>query len=151
MGKLIDIAQTYLTSDEWHFEKVEGKDLIVCSVKGDNASFKIAIRANEDTERVTVFCTSPNLVPEDKRSIVAEFITRATYGLSFGNIEMDMSDGEVRAKSAVDIEGGVLTPKMVGSLISCSVNLMDKYYPGLMAILFSNITAFDAIQQVEKK
>jgi hypothetical protein len=151
MGKLMDTVQMLLTSDEWHFEQVEGKDIIRCAVKGDNVSFKLHFRANEDAERLTVYCVSPNAVPEDKRGIVAEYITRANYGLSLGNLEMDMNDGEVRSKAAVDVEGGELTPTMAGSVRNCAVNLMDQYYPGLMAILFSGQTAAAAIKQVEKE
>ncbi len=150
MGKLMDTVQALLTSDEWHFEKVEGKDIVRCAVKGDNASFKVNFRANEESLRLMVYCVTPNAIPEDKRGIVAEYITRANYGLSLGNLEMDMNDGEVRCKAAVDVEGGELTPKMVGSLRDCSVYLMDHYYPGLMAIVFSGQTAAAAIKQVEK-
>jgi hypothetical protein len=151
MGKLIDIVEARLKADEWNFERVEGKDIIRCAVKGDNASFKVYIKANEESERVMAYCVSPNSVPEEKRAIVAEFIARANYGLSLGNLEMDMRDGEVRAKAAIDVEGGVLTPKMVGSLRGCAINLMDEYYVGLMAILFAGKSAVDAIAMVEKE
>ena len=43
--------------------------------------------------------------PEEMRVPMAEFLTRANYGLRIGNFEMDFEDGEVRYKSSVDFEG----------------------------------------------
>ncbi len=36
---------------------------------------------------------------------VAEFITRANFGIVIGNFEIDFSDGEIRYKTSIDVEG----------------------------------------------
>jgi len=151
LSKIIEAVQEQLTRDDWHFEKVEGQDIIRCAVSIKNTSFKLFFRANEEAERLTVCCVSPNEVPADKRGIVAEYITRANYGLVMGNLAMDMSDGEVHSRAGIDVEGGELTPRMVGSILNCVLALMDAYYSGLMAILYSGQTAIDAIKLVESE
>jgi hypothetical protein len=39
---------------------------------------------------------------------------------------------------------------MVGNMVGAGVSTMDKYYPGLMAVLFGNVSPADAILQIEK-
>jgi len=39
---------------------------------------------------------------------VNEFLTRANYGLNIGNFEMDFQDGEIRFKTAIDVEEVIL-------------------------------------------
>lgn len=52
-------------------------------------------------------------VPEDRRLALAEFLTRANYGLFIGNFEMDWQDGEVRYKTSIDVAGDRLSTALV--------------------------------------
>jgi hypothetical protein len=61
-------------------------------------------------------------VPEAKRQAMAEFLTRAKYGLCMGNFEMDFGDGEVRYKASLDIADGELTAKMIEVLHMVSLS-----------------------------
>src|SRR5262249_17088927 len=92
----------------------------------------------------------PSNVPEEKRVEVAEFITRANYGLVIGNFEMDYADGEVRYKTSVDVEGGELTAKMVENVIRANVMTMDRYFPGLMGVLYGDRDPAEAIAETEE-
>ena len=51
----------------------------------------------------------PIRVAEEQRQIVAELLARINYGLNIGNFELDMTDGEIRYKTSIDVEGGELT------------------------------------------
>jgi hypothetical protein len=64
---------------------------------------------------------------------------------------MDMDDGELRYKVSVDVEGGELTSKMVSYMMGYAVVRMDKYYPGLMALLYGGATPADAVKLVEDR
>ena len=48
---------------------------------------------------------------------MAEFLTRANYGIMIGNFEMDFNDGEVRYKGALEYADGDVTIMMIDNLI----------------------------------
>jgi hypothetical protein len=81
---------------------------------------------------------------------VAEYITRANYGLRIGNFEMDYSDGEVRYKSSLDFEGEPLTPKLIKNAMYPAVHTMDLYLPGLLGVMYGNKTPAEAIREIEE-
>lgn len=80
---------------------------------------------------------------------VAEFITRANYGMVIGNFEMDFRDGEVRYKTSVDVEGSELTYEICRQVVVTNVMLMDRYLPGIMAVITGALTPAQAIAQIE--
>lgn len=149
MGKILDTVAMFLTKDDWNFERDDKEDLITAGIKGRNASFRLFVKAREETEQLLVVMKSPNNIPEGRRVEAAEFLTRANWGLTIGNFEMDMQDGEVRYKVSVDVEGGELTAEMAGTMIRVGAIMMDKYYPGLMTISFGGKSPLDAIREIE--
>ena len=80
---------------------------------------------------------------------MAEFITRANFGMIIGNFELDYSDGEIRYKTSVDVEEVEVTDPLVRHLIYANVLTMDKYFPGLMRVLYGGISPVEAIEEVE--
>lgn len=149
MGKILDTAQQWLQSEAWKYELLSEKSAIRSGVKGDAASYRLYFRSHEDNEQLTVYTVAPNFVPEAQRPAIAEFLTRANYGLIIGNFEFDLSDGEVRFKISVDVEGGELVTTMVKNMVGTSINMMDKYYPGVMAIVYGGKSVTDAIEAIE--
>ena len=150
MGALIEIVEEYLVEIGWKFDKDEDSDLIKSGVSAKNASFRLIIYSLEDKDLLTVYVGQDNNVPENKRVALAEFIARANYGLNLGGFDFDMEDGELGYKIAIDLEGGQLSTDMVGNMVGAGVATMDQYYPGLMAVLFSNATPEEAIMQIER-
>lgn len=49
----------------------------------------------------------------------AEFLTRANYGLVFGNFEMDMHDGEIRYKPSFRAAEKPLVPMLFAAAYMC--------------------------------
>lgn len=83
--------------------------------------------------------------------MVAEYLTRANYGLPLGNFEMDFSDGEVRFKTSLDVEGEeyMLTPAMIKSLVYSNVLTMDRYLAGMMAVIYGDASPEQEIAKAE--
>lgn len=137
--------------EEEHFQhwEMEGKPVMRWSLSVVNGTYECYAHMMERQERLIVYSVLPFYVPAPKRLVVAEFITRANYGMILGNFEMDFSDGEVRFRTSVDVEGGVLTAKMVRTLVYVNINMIDSYYPGVMAVVFANLNPAQAISRVE--
>ncbi len=80
---------------------------------------------------------------------MAEFLTRANYGLVIGNFEMDFGDGEVRYKTSIDVEGDRLTSALIKQMVYINVLMMDRYLPGIMKVAFGNADPARAIAEIE--
>ena len=150
-GPILEAVAGFLTDDDWAFHQLEGKTILSMGFNGENGSWRSYAQSKEDRERFIFYSVMESKVPEKKRQAVAEFITRANYGMIIGNFEMDFFDGEVRYKTSVDVEGGVLAPKMIKSLIYANVLMMDKYLPGIMSVIYAGTDPAEAVSGIESE
>ena len=147
---IMDAVKAFFTTDNWAYEEVEGRNIIRMRFSGENANWTCYAQVKEEQERLMFYSTLETKAPEEKRPALAEYITRANFGLLIGNFEMDFSDGEIRFKTSVDIEDSTLTHKFIQNLIYMNVLMMDKYLPGIMSVIYANSKPADAIAQVEE-
>lgn len=150
---LTDTVVQYFEGEELKYSRDEyaGKPIFRINFAGKNGNFRGIVRVNEKLFQLTVYFFLPNSVPEEKRTAAAEFLTRANYGLILGNFEMDFADGEVRYKTSIDCEGGALTPKMVHTLFVANLITIDRYFPGMMKVIWSNADPEEAIEEIESE
>jgi hypothetical protein len=139
----------FFTEVEWPFFVIEGQHTLRLNYRGNNGRFTCSAQYLEERNYVMFYSFSPVSVPEDKRLIVAEFLTRANYRLIFGNFEMDFTDGEVYYKTSLNVEGINLDSDRISHVVYTNVTMMDRYLPGILQIMYSNISAADAIAQIE--
>ena len=139
----------FLDEDGWYPQQREDALVYQMGFAGRSGRFTVYAIVRDDLEQLLLYAIAPNNVPEDKRRDAAEFITRANYGLRIGNFEMDFSDGEIRYKSSLDFEDEVLSPALIKNAIYPAVQTMDRYFPGLMSVIFAGKTPVDAIAEIE--
>lgn len=139
----------FLTQDGWHPLRNDEKYLYRCTFEGNNGEIRCYAQVRVDLEQFVFYAVSPVKVPEAQRPAVAEFVTRANYGMRIGNFEMDFGDGEVRYKSALDFEGEALSDNLLKNAIYPAVQVLDRYIPGLMAVAFGGKAPVDAIRGIE--
>jgi hypothetical protein len=149
MGQLFEAVVDYLTEDDWKFNVLKEETALVLSFRGHSGSWQCFATVDEERQWFSFFSILPSNVAEEKREDICEFIARANYGLVIGNFEMDFEDGEVRYKTSIDVEGGELTPQMIDNLIRTNLMTMDRYYKGLMVVLYSDRDPEEAIAEVE--
>jgi hypothetical protein len=141
----------FFSEDDWKFRQIEGKPVIELGYQGENASYKCLAIAYEDSKTILFTSGVENKVPAAKRQAIAEYLTRANYGLNVGNFEMDFSDGEVRCRTSISVGDGQLTSEMVRCIVHVNLGLIDRYFPGIMAVIYTGTSPADAIAQVEYK
>jgi hypothetical protein len=149
MGQILDVVAQFLEEDEWPYTKLEGKTVLRTGFSGENGQWSCFAQALEERYQFVFYSIIPNKAPEERRPAMAEFLTRANYGLLIGNFEMDFSDGEIRYKTSIDVEDDELTPALLKQLLYANVLTMDRYWPGIMAVLYSDISPTDAITDIE--
>ncbi len=148
--KAFDRLGTFLADDGWYPTRIEGKYLYKVGFTGDNGDMRCYAQVRVDQEQFIFYAIAPVKVPEAKMSAMAEFLTRANYGLFIGNFEMDFSDGEIRYKSSLDFEGAELSEPLIARAIYPAVNTMDDYLPGIMKVIASDETPEKIIAEIEE-
>lgn len=139
----------FLESDNWYPQALPDKFAYRTYYSGRNGELRCYAQIRPELEILICYAIAAVRVPEDRRLAVAEYITRANYGLRIGNFEMDFSDGEVRYKSSLDFEGETLTDNLIRHVIYPAVETMDDYLPGLMKVAFGGASPDEAIKEIE--
>lgn len=149
MTLLIDIAQTCLDTMQLPSTRVPNLPVINLPVDIEGGKLNLFVHSHEETRRVFVYARPQDmLVPMDRIAVVADFLTRANYGLPLGNFEIDMNDGEMNFKNSIDISDGELTPKMVQTLVVFALECMSRYLPGIRAVIDGTEPKF-AIEDID--
>lgn len=152
--EIANAINNFLVNDDWNFSFDEEKGIFRFGVSLDSKIKKINYSVKVNAHGFTVYVISPIGVEEHDRDMMlnmAEFICRANYVLRSGNFELDMEDGEIRYKIYTDCDGGIIpTYEMVKNSIHCPAIMFDQYAPGIIDIIFGNVSAMDAIKRCEK-
>ncbi len=139
----------FLEEDDWHPQQLEDKAVYRSYFWGKNGEMRCYAQIHMELEQFMFYAVATVRVPEPVRPAVAEFLTRANYGMRIGNFEMDYADGEVRYKSSVDFENVELVPQLIRNTIYPAVQTMDRYLDGLMRVTYGGQTPFEAIAEIE--
>lgn len=149
MGRILEAVQGYLAEDGWPLNQPDGQSIFKTAFEGKNGQFNCYVQERVEQEQFVFYSIFPVRVPESKLAQIGEFINRANYGMIIGNFEIDFSDGEVRYKTSIDFEDNEVNQDMVLHMIYANVLTMDKYFPGLMRVLYAEIDPVDAIEEIE--
>ncbi len=149
--RAMQAVAAFFTEDGWSFEQMPERPILRLPFQGKGGRWNCyaQIRVTRDVEQILFYSVLPLNVPADKRSAIAEFITRANYGMALGNFELDFNDGEVRYKTSVDVTDAEITGSLLRPLIYTNVLMMDKYMSGLMAVVYADMSPAEAVKQIE--
>lgn len=148
MGKLGDAVRRFLESVDFRFRE-EG-DRFDFGVGGKNGNWNMVVRAREKMEQVIVHSRLPMNVPEGRRQAMSEFIVRGNWGILLGNFELDLSDGELRFKTSIDLEDVAEIPDaVIRHLIGANMSTFDRFLPGMCSVIYGGASPAQAIRQTE--
>jgi hypothetical protein len=149
-GRIIfDTVKQFFTGDNWPFTQAEGEPVLQMAFEGTHGRWMCFAQAREDAQQIVFYSVSPVIVPVEKRQAMAEFLTRANYGLIIGNFEMDFDDGEMRYKTGIDVEGAEPNTELIRSLAYANVMTMDRYLPGALSVIYGDASPAEAISKLE--
>lgn len=145
---LMSIVVAALAERGWQ-HSVRGEGWRTALVQGPHTSYELQFRADDAMQLLVTYCVLPMRVPPALRGAMCETIARANHGLLLGAFELDLSDGELRFKNSVDVEGSALVPLMVHNMIAASLFACDRYYPAIAKVLYAGARPADAVAEVE--
>lgn len=144
---LLDIACAMLDGHGYTYQQVD-PNTVFLALANPHGVYQIYITADDEKDFVRVICQYGSRVPIDRRVAVAEALTRINWQRAIGGFDMDFSDGEVRFRVGIDVEGGLLSAQMVDNMVGFSLHTMDKYHDALMRIAFGDADPETAIVEV---
>ena len=147
--RILEVMIRFFTEDDWSFTKIQGQSSLQIGFQGKNSEWNCYAKAREKQQQFVFYSIAPINAPEEKRSAIAEFLTRANYGMTIGNFELDFADGEIRYKTSIDVEGVSLKFPQIKRLVYTNVTMMDEYLPGIMSVIDGDVLPEDAIAQIE--
>lgn len=89
-------------------------------------------------------------VPKKERPRVAEYVTRANFGLTIGNFEMDYDSGLVRYKCSLDYAGAELSEALARNVVLDAMDAIEFYTEGLLSVAQAKQKPLEAIEKVEQ-
>lgn len=149
MGRIYDAALAWFEEDDWSCDADPERAVIVVGVKGRNHQWRCVATCSEELEVFRFYSLLVPEVPGDQRARIGEFINRANYGLQVGCFEIDYSDGEIRLRTSVDLEGTSEPAPLIQQVVHANVSLADRFYPGIMAVLHADVPPVDALERVK--
>jgi hypothetical protein len=144
---LFDRISDYLTELDWTFTAHADKGYVTLILRLRDGSVRVMVDAVEGAgwSRVLVHTTYSIYVPEHKRQAVSEAIARINYKLVFGNLEMDLSDGEVRVRTSLESDAFIGEPMIDRAVRKCT-DIANQYQAALLAIAFGNAAPKDVLE-----
>ncbi|MBD2504560.1 type III secretion system chaperone family protein [Anabaena azotica] len=139
----------FFQQEDWQYEQISQKSILRLAFQGRNGKWDCFAKAREEQQQFIFYSICPVNAPQDKRLAVAEFITRANCGMMIGNFELDFNDGEISYKTSIDVEGDRLSNALIQRLVYANVTMMDEYLPGILSVIYGNVSPEDAIAQIE--
>ncbi|GAB4327757.1 MAG: hypothetical protein Kow0010_11380 [Dehalococcoidia bacterium] len=146
---MITVVLEWLREHNFTWEETGDDEVVHTTVAGDNGSWSCYILCREAAGRCIVYARPDWETPEPHRAAMAELLTRINFGLPLGNFEMDLSDGEVRFKTSVDVSGDRLSTALFEALFETNAAAMDIYLPALEAVRDGRMSPADAVAMVE--
>ena len=147
-GKIYQAMLNFFSEEDWEFTKLQGELTLRLACQGKNGQWNCFALAHEEKHRFLFYSICPFGIPSLNRSAIAEFITRANYGMELGNFEFNFDSGEIRFKTSLDVTGDRITPALIKQLVYTNVLTLDQYLPGIQAVLDGTIPV-DAIRAIE--
>ncbi|MBT5851626.1 MAG: YbjN domain-containing protein [Acidimicrobiaceae bacterium] len=148
-GPIRQALEEFFAEQGWPFADTAVPDVLETRYGGRTTDWICLAEIREATYQLLFYSIVAERAPAERRTEVAEYTTRANFGLAVGNFELDMNDGEIRFKTSLDVEGAAITKHLVQQIVNANVVVTDLYLPGLLGVLRGQIDPVTAIGMVE--
>ena len=125
---IVDCLKHYFNDKQWHYTHYRPKTND--SQKSHHLSLRMRhkqincgylFRVQEKNKLLAVYGILPFLIPETHQSAAMLLITQINYDMLVGNLEMDVNDGEIRYKNAIDVEAVGIDNEIIEHLLQSVV------------------------------
>ena len=115
----------------WQLEQLPGKLIWKTELAGASDTYTCYVQIDPDLGQLVLYGIVPYTVPPEDRVEAAVAITGINYGLAIGKFELDLTDGEQRYSTGIDVTGTRLDPVVLERLVAIAAEMLDTYTPML--------------------
>ncbi len=148
--KHLEAAEALFRHLGWNAKTLQDYPVITCAVGVPNGTLDIYCHVHAELQRILFYVRPQGLeLSATHLPALAEFLTRANYGLPIGNFELDWDDLELNCKSSVQLPESCLDIQLLQSYLLATVETCNHYLPGLRAVAEGKESAGAAIKALE--
>ena len=114
---------------------MESHSTIAFGFEGKNGKWHCMVQTREKENQLIFYSSLENGIPESMIEKIMRFITIVNYRLVVGNFEMDISDGELNYKTALDLEGIDPPQLLIRNIIQTNLATFDRHLLGINSII----------------
>lgn len=135
---------------EIHHQSFPEDQAVRFSVRGETAIYVCTLRASHSDEvlqvrvEYPVVAGTPALLAQ-----AAEFVARANCGMVIGRLDLDMEGGALAVHIGHVIGAEGVTEEILAPFMGAAIGTAERYFPGLMRMMFGGHTPADAIYLCE--
>ena len=149
---IVDYLKQCFNKKEWHYshyrpatnDKQQSHHLFL-KMQNKQLDCGYLFRVQEKNNLLAVYGILPFLIPESHQSAAILLITQINYDMLIGNLEMDINDGEIRYKNAIDIEAIGIDDNIIEHLLQ-SVIAMTTVTHEIFSDLVNNQNPAEELQ-----
>lgn len=139
---IVNYLKQYFDEQQWHYNHYRPKSSDSDNNNNDSQqshylSFRMRnkkldcgylFRVQEHNNLLAVYGILPFLIPESHQSAAMLLITQINYDMLIGNLEMDINDGEIRYKNAIDVEAVGMDESTIEHLLQSVIAMTTVTY-----------------------
>ena len=151
---IVDYLKQYFDSKEWYYTHYQLKTSdsqqshhLSLRMRNKQLDCGYLFRVQEENKLLAVYGILPFLIPESHQSAAMLLITQINYDMLIGNLEMDINEGEIRYKNAIDIEAVGIDDNIIEHLLQ-SVIAMTTFAYALFSDLVNNQDPVEDLQDL---
>ena len=144
-----DTLVEFLNAEDVGFEQLPEDKMVRFNFAGDAGTWFVLGQIFDEAERLAFLSILPSVVPTERRAAVGEFVNRVNFGLVVGNFELDMDEGEVRFRTAMDLDDVDLSVEMVRNLLYANVYMTNAHLVAMNKMVHGDMSPVEALAFVQ--
>ena len=137
---IVNYLKQYFDEQQWHYnhyrprtsgnKNIDSQQSHHLSLRMRNKKLDCGylFRVQEKNNLLAVYGILPFLIPESHQSAAMLLITQINYDMLIGNLEMDINDGEIRYKNAIDVEAVGIDENTIEHLLQSVIAMTTVTY-----------------------
>jgi len=149
MMNIAEALEELFRQKNWKYQKID-KGVYAFRLWGKNDRYHLGAYI-DDSFFLSIMAYPTSIAPREKLALVAEFLLGVNFKLKIGSFMLDFGSGETIFRTTVELTNDHVEPEVIDRMISRTIFAVDTFTPGLLALIYSDITPAQAIKIAEKK
>ncbi|MCI8600476.1 MAG: YbjN domain-containing protein [Oscillospiraceae bacterium] len=151
MNGIEKAVKSYLDSQNWRYkyDEEDHEFSLGMSLENNDVDSCIIVVHVRDDEDMSCRAIYEFKIPEKKRAIISDYITRVNYGMFLGCFQMDLRDGEIFYKTSSVFSDGAPLNDEIRRIVQVTIHMAEKYGDGFYDVMYKGKSPAETVQAIE--